>query len=212
MMVDPGGPPAYRQQPFQPPQQQPYQPPQQAYQPPQQQAYQPPPQQAYQPPAQQGNDLATERKRREEAEAALLSAAERVKVAERRVAELESQLSVAQRSGGGGGGGGDEELNKLRRQVEQMTADMRRMRGGQPVPEPAKAPAIDPQAADAAIALGDALAELRSSLRAASDEATVLTAPQQSVTVVAEALGQATEQLERARSNLRTLGRFLGVA
>jgi hypothetical protein len=71
---------------------------------------------------------------------------------------------------------------------------------------------VDPQAADAAIALGDALAELRSSLRAASDESTVLTAPSQSVTVVAEALGQATEQLERARSNLRTLGKFLGVA
>jgi hypothetical protein len=218
--------------------QQAYQPPpQQAYQPPPQQAYQPPPQQAYQPPQQQnfgGNDLATERKRREDAEAALLSAADRVKTAERRVAELEAQLAVAQRGGGGGGGGDADELNRLRRQVEQMTSDMRRLRGGQaPGSDAAKISeltdalrraeaerdqlrgrggSVDPQAADAAIALGDALAELRSSLRAASDEATVLTAPTQSVTVVAEALGQATEQLERARSNLRTLGRFLGVA
>jgi hypothetical protein len=71
---------------------------------------------------------------------------------------------------------------------------------------------VDPAAADAAIALGDSLAELRSSLRAASDEATVLTAPAQSVTVVADALSQATEQLESARANLRTLGKMLGVA
>jgi hypothetical protein len=227
----------------------------QAYQPPQQQAYQPPPQQAYQPPPQQayqsplqpapayqpapyqapgGGDIATERKRREDAEAALLSAAERVKTAERRVAELEQQLASAQR---GAPGGDNEELNKLRRQVDQMTADLRRLRSGQiPGSDAAKITelsealrraeaerdqlraqsrsggGVDPQAADAAIALGDALAELRSSLRAASDESTVLTAPAQSVSVVAEALGQATEQLERARASLRTLGRFLGVA
>jgi predicted component of type VI protein secretion system len=225
-----------------------YQPPpqQQAYQPPpQQQAYQPPPQQAYQSPLQPapayqpapyqapgGGDIAVERKRREDAEAALLSAAERVKTAERRVAELESQLASAQRAAPGGD---NEELTKLRRQVDQLTADLRRMRGGQmPGSDGAKISeltealrraeaerdqlrsrgggGVDPQTADAAIALGDALAELRSSLRAASDESTVLTAPAQSVSVVAEALGQATEQLERARASLRILGRFLGVA
>src|SRR5262245_40875856 len=54
-------------------------PPQPAYQPPPQQAYQPPPQQAYQPPPQQAyqapsGDISAERKRREEAEAALLTA------------------------------------------------------------------------------------------------------------------------------------------
>jgi hypothetical protein len=214
--------PAYQQQPPQPA----YQPaPAPAYQQPPQPAYQPAP--AYSPPG--SGDVAAERKRREEAEAALLNAAERVKTAERRVAELEAQLSVAQR---GGGGGDSEELTKLRRQVDQLTADNRRMRGGQmPGSDAAKinelqdalrraeeqlrsrpSGGVDPACADAAIALGDALAELRSSLRAASDEATVLTAPSQSVTVVAEALGQATEQLERARASLRTLGRFLGVA
>jgi pSer/pThr/pTyr-binding forkhead associated (FHA) protein len=199
-------------------------------------AYQAPPQPAYQPPPQSGgNDLAVERKRREDAEAAVLTAAERVKVAERRITELESQLAAQQRSGGGGGGS-DEEVAKLKRQVEQLQADNRRMRGGQaPGSDSAKigelqdalrrveaerdqlkgrsgGGGVDPAAADAAIALGDALAELRSSLRAASDESTVLTAPAQSVSVVTEALGQATEQLESARASLRTLGRFLGVA
>jgi chromosome segregation ATPase len=72
--------------------------------------------------------------------------------------------------------------------------------------------AHDPASADAAVALGDALAELRSSLRAASDEATVLTAPPDSVQVVADALSQATEQLENARANLRTLHNLLGVS
>src|SRR5437660_690733 len=83
--------------------------------------------------------------------------------------------------------------------------DNRRMRGGQPAGSDAakigelqealrraqeelrnkpSGGGVDSGAADAAIALGDALAELRSSLRAASDEATVLTAPSQSVTVV----------------------------
>jgi predicted component of type VI protein secretion system len=221
-----------------------YQPPAPAYQPPAP-AYQPPapapayqpPAPAYQPPPAQpmvsGTDLATERKRREEAEAALLSAAERVKQAERRVAELEGQLAQARNAAPSGGGGDSDETVKLRRQVEQLTADLRRMRGGQaPGSDASKISeltealrrveaerdqlrgkgGIDPATADAAIALGDALAELRSSLRAASDESTVLTAPAQSVSVVAEALGQATEQLERARASLRSLGRFLGVA
>jgi hypothetical protein len=228
-----------------PPVQTAYQPPpQQAYQPPPQQAYQPPPQQAFEPstqpsPLPNAPDFTTERKRREEAEAALLSAAERVKAAERelaehkrRVAELEAQLGAAGRAPSGDA----DELNRLRRQVEQLSSDLRRMRSGQmPGSDAAKVSeltdavrrleaerdqlraqarggSIDPQAADAAIALGDALAELRASLRAASDEATVLTAPTQSVAVVSDALSQATEQLERARSHLRTLGRFLGVA
>jgi hypothetical protein len=230
--------PAYQapaQPAYQAPPQPAYQaPPQPAYQAPPQPAYQAPPQPAYQAPQSPSGDIAAERKRREEAEAAVLTAAERVKVAERRVAELEAQLTIAQHGGGGGGGGGgDEETAKLRRQVEQLQADNRRMRGGQaPGSDAAKVNELqdtvrklqeelrnkpagggtDPQAADAAIALGDALAELRSSLRAASDEATVLTAPSQSVTVVAEALSQATEQLERARAALRTVGRFLGVA
>ncbi len=214
-----------------------YQPPvQPAYQPPVQPAFQPPAP-AYQPPAQviSGPDLSTERKRREEAEAALLSAAERVKLAERRVAELEGQrsrrraaplrqaaatrrpTSCAVRSTSSppicahaacaavqAPGSDASKVSELTEALRRVEAERDQLRG--------KGGAIDPAAADAAIALGDALAELRSSLRAASDESTVLTAPAQSVSVVAEALGQATEQLERARASLRSLGRFLGVA
>ena len=70
----------------------------------------------------------------------------------------------------------------------------------------------DPAAADAAIALGDSLAELRASLRAANDEAGLLTAPTESVQVVGESLRSAAEQLEAARGHLRALGKLLGVS
>src|SRR6185436_10224762 len=106
-----------------------------------------------------------------------------------------------------------------KRQVEQLQAELRRSRGGAPAaaPEPvvAAAPAkaaIDPAAADAAIALGDSLAELRASLRAANDEAGLLTAPSESVEVVGESLRSAAEQLEAARGHLRALGKLLGVS
>jgi hypothetical protein len=194
-----------------------------------------------------GAELAEERRRREEAEAAVLSAAERVQIAEARAAEFEAgareaaqlRRRVAELERAQGGGGDGDEAAKLRRQVEQMQADLRRMRTGggdagkmaeltdqlrraesdrdalrvQLSQQPARGGGgTDPAAADAAIALGDALAELRSSLRAASDEATALTAPSQSVAVVTDALGQANEQLESARGHLRTLGKLLGVA
>jgi hypothetical protein len=195
-----------------------------------------------------GGDLAEERRRREEAEAAVLSAADRVKIAEARAAEFEAgareaaqlrrRVAELEQRAQGGGGGDSDDAAKLRRQVEQMQADMRRMRAGggdagkmaelteqlrraesdrdalrvQLSQQPASGGGADPAAADAAIALGDALAELRSSLRAASDEATALTAPSQSVAVVTDALGQATEQLESARGHLRSLGKLLGVA
>jgi hypothetical protein len=71
---------------------------------------------------------------------------------------------------------------------------------------------VDPAAADAAIALGDSLAELRASLRAANDEAGLLTAPPESVEVVGESLRSAAEQLEAARGHLRALGKLLGVS
>jgi chromosome segregation ATPase len=229
------------------------------------------------------DELGRERHRREEAEAALLGAAERVKIAEARAAEFESgardaaqlrrkvdQLNSDLRRRGDEGSDPAErvarqaaeverdrlrqrvaelealvmrgpstpsdgdETAKLRRQVEQMAADLRRLRAGAPPGGDAakiaelsealrraeaerdqargQARGGDPAAADAAIALGDSLAELRSSLRAASDEATVLTQPAQSVQVVTDALSQATEQLETARANLRALGKLLGVA
>ncbi len=242
-------------------------------------------------------DINSERRRREEAETALLAAAERVKIAEaraqeneaaaregailrrkleqmtidmrrlregagsnpddagraaaenerdrwrQRAAELEQQLAQAQSMGGGGAGGDPAETDRLRRQVEQMTADLRRLRasgggGGDQSSKVAELElalrraeadrdtlraqvghgssggggGLDPAAADAAIALGDALAELRSSLRAASDESTMLSAPTESVQVVTDALSQATSQLEGARASLRALGKILGVA
>jgi hypothetical protein len=113
----------------------------------------------------------------------------------------------------------DAELTKLKRQVEQLTSELRRARGGQPAeaPPPVVAPPPaaakpDPAMADAAIALGDSLAELRSSLRAANDEAGLLTAPSESVQVVGDALRSAAEQLENARGHLRIMGKMLGVS
>jgi chromosome segregation ATPase len=139
------------------------------------------------------------------------------------------------------------EASTLKRKLDQVQADLKRMRGGQPPAEentrddseltmlrgrvadlegqlrrarPADAvqlsssarPSIDPAAADAAIALGDTLAELRASLRAANDEAGLLTAPAESVQVVGESLRSAAEQLETARAHLRALGKLLGVS
>jgi hypothetical protein len=49
-------------------------------------------------------------------------------------------------------------------------------------------------------------------LRAANDEAGLLTAPAESVQVVGEALRSAAEQLEAARGHLRALGKLLGVS
>ncbi|MDB4969483.1 MAG: Forkhead-associated protein [Myxococcales bacterium] len=128
-----------------------------------------------------------------------------------RVAELESELTSAAPAAASG-----EEL-RLKRQVDQLQAELRRARGGAPSDGvvmqsmPQKA-AVDPAAADAAIALGDSLAELRASLRAANDEAGLLTAPAESVEVVGESLRSAAEQLEAARAHLRALGKLLGVS
>ncbi len=57
----------------------------------------------------------------------------------------------------------------------------------------------------------DEALELRASLRAANDEAGLLTAPGESVQVVGDALRSAAEQLEAARGHLRALGKLLGV-
>jgi hypothetical protein len=229
-------------------------------------------------------ELDREKKRRAEAEEALLSAAERVRVAEARVAELEPagkesallkrkidqltadlrrlrggkpeepeptrdegdrqarlaaeterdqlQLKVAElerRLTGASTAPADPEKDKLRRQVEQLTAELRRVRTGPAGPSAdaariaelteqlreaearAAAPKADSETADAAILLSDALAELRSSLRAANDEAGLLTHPPESVAVVADALRTAADQLESARTALRNLAKRLGV-
>jgi chromosome segregation ATPase len=104
----------------------------------------------------------------------------------------------------------EEQARAAEDQAHKAAAQLQAARSA-PAPAAAAGGAPDPASGEAAVALGDALAELRSSLRAASDEATVLTAPADSVQVVADALSQATEQLENARANLRTLQKLLGV-
>ena len=231
-------------------------------------------------------ELDREKKRRADAEEALLAAAERVKVAETRATELEAaakesnllkrkvdqltadlrrlrggrpeepppeaardegdrqarlaaeserdalQLKVAElerRLTGASTAPADPEKDKLRRQVEQLTAELRRVRTGPAGPSAdaariaelteqlqqaearAATPKADPETADAAILLSDSLAELRSSLRAANDEAGLLTTPPESVAVVADALRTAADQLESARTALRNLAKRLGV-
>lgn len=71
--------------------------------------------------------------------------------------------------------------------------------------------ARDPQLADVAVQLSDAMAELRGSLRAATGEAVLLQEPAESVEVVRDALKAATEQLEAARTQVRALAKLLGV-
>ncbi len=70
--------------------------------------------------------------------------------------------------------------------------------------------AVDPAAHDTLTSLSDALAELRLALRTANDESTQLAEPKASVTLVTEALTQATDHLENARSQVRTLSALLG--
>ena len=215
-------------------------------------------------------ELRSERQRRETAESAVLQAAERIRAADARVAELEAltkeasllkrKLDQAQsdlrRLRGGqpleetrddespllrarvaeleaelsslraqqptpaivatASAGNDAEAVRLKRQVEQLQSELRRVRAGQPEPVQLHSspppPKTDPALADAAIALGDSLAELRASLRAANDESGLLTAPSESVQVVGDALRSAAEQLESARAHLRALGKLLGVS
>jgi hypothetical protein len=160
-----------------------------------------------------------------------------------RVSDLEAEVARAGATGGGGGGGSNvadaAEMMKLKRQVDQLNSELRRVRSGAPADTGADAAKIaeltadlrrveierdtlkraggggakvDPAASDAAIALSDALAEVRASLRAANDEAGLLTAPAESVTVVGDSLRSAAEQLEGAREQLRKLAKLLGVA
>jgi hypothetical protein len=78
---------------------------------------------------------------------------------------------------------------------------------------PAAAPAAGgPEgASDALLALADALTQLRSSLRSASDEAVMISEPADSAQVVTGALSQATEQMEAVRTQVRTLSEMFGI-
>jgi hypothetical protein len=180
------------------------------------------------------DEASGERAKRVAAEAEV----ERLKL---RISGLESELARAGAAAPSGGDSG--EAARLKRQVDQLTSELRRVRGGAPADSGADAARIAeltaelrraeaerdqaraatarppssastgaPGAADAAAALSDALAELRSSLRAATDEAGLLTAPAESVQVVADALRAASEQLEGARDRLRELSKTLGAS
>jgi pSer/pThr/pTyr-binding forkhead associated (FHA) protein len=219
------------------------------------------------------SDLEREVQRRERAEAAVLSAAERIRDAERRTGELDLA---------------SKEVDKLRRKIDQLNADLKRARGlsaahstedvtrddsertlrlaaeserdrlrmrvgalelqlangatnrpasddnGHLVAELREqlrrvegerdvarrqatqvrafvaAKAANPSAASATTALGDALTQLRVSLRSASDEAAQVTTPETSVRVLTDALSQAVADLEAARAALRALSKALG--
>lgn len=71
--------------------------------------------------------------------------------------------------------------------------------------------AVDPAANDTLTSLSDALAELRLALRSANDESTMLAEPKPSVTLVIDSLTAATDHLENARAQVRTLSQLLGV-
>jgi len=131
-------------------------------------------------------DLRREVERREQAEAALLTAEEKV-----------SQSELAAK-----------ELLQLRRRTEQLQADLRRARGGGG--EGSAGLDMD-EIGEAAAVFNDALAELKASLRAAVDEAELLTAPTASVRVVRESMRSAMDELERARQRLREMTRKLGL-
>jgi hypothetical protein len=92
------------------------------------------------------------------------------------------------------------QIAELQRQITEFTARGTSVR-----------PAVDPQIADTVILLSDAVAAVRSSLRTAGGEATLLKQPEESVQVVRVSLRTAAEALDEARQHLRSLAKLLGV-
>jgi pSer/pThr/pTyr-binding forkhead associated (FHA) protein len=132
-------------------------------------------------------DLRRETERREQAEAALLQAEEKAANADQAAREL----------------------LQLRRRVEQLQSDLRRAHDGEP---PESGPAVDlDEVAEAAAVFNDALAGLKASLRAAVDEAELLTSPTPSVRVVRESMRSAMDELARAKDRLREMVKKLGL-
>ena len=164
-------------------------------------------------------ELRLERQKRAEAERAFEEAAKDIALLKRKLDQAQADLK---RMRGGQAPVADDtrddgELQLLRGRVAELQAQLQRAARQSDAPAGVQMatharPSSDPAAADAAIALGDSLAELRASLRAANDEAGLLTAPTESVQVVGEALRSAAEQLEAARAHLRALGKLLGVS
>jgi hypothetical protein len=159
-------------------------------------------------------ELRLERQKRTDAEHALEDATRDAALLKRKLDQAQADLK---RLRGGQPAAedtrDDSELQLLRGRVAELEAQLRRARPADAVQMSTSARgSVDPAAADAAIALGDSLAELRASLRAANDEAGLLTAPTESVQVVGESLRSAAEQLEAARGYLRALGKLLGVS
>jgi FHA domain len=165
-----------------------------------------------------GEELRLERQKRTDAERALEEATREAALLKRKLDQVQADLKRMR--GGQPPAGGDDtrddgELQLLRGRVAELENQLRRAARASDASvqmSTSARPATDPAAADAAIALGDSLAELRASLRAANDEAGLLTAPTESVQVVGDSLRSAAEQLEAARAHLRALGKLLGVS
>jgi pSer/pThr/pTyr-binding forkhead associated (FHA) protein len=207
-------------------------------------------------------ELRAERQRRTQAEAATRSAEQRAASAEARLEEAERRLrDMEQRAKAAESRASEleaagKEGDRLRRRIEQLQADVRRLRGGQPAIGEGDAEALRgeleavgaerdrlqrrvleleseiqqrvaaggaagsgaPALGDSVTFLNDVLGDLRGNLRAASEEfASLMARAQQegwksSLTVMSEAIQQATEQLEDARNRVRELRRLLGSA
>ncbi len=110
------------------------------------------------------------------------------------------------------------ECAQLRQQVSSLQAQLRSAGGGlppmaAPILAAATAPGSIPVAvADRITSFGDALAELRSNLRAASDEAALLTAPADSAQMVKDSVKQLSDQIESARAQFRELSQMCGLS
>lgn len=214
-------------------------------------------------------ELRAERQRRTQAEAATRSAEQRVASAEQRAASAEvrieevrerlrdmEQRAKAAESRANELEASGKEGDRLRRRIEQLQADVRRLRGGQPASvegdseglrgeleamsaerdrlqqrvlelesevrqrvaagSAAGTGASPAGLGDSVTLLNDVLGDLRGNLRAASEEFASLTARAEqegwksSLTVMSEAILQASEQLEDARNRVRELLRLVG--
>ncbi len=109
----------------------------------------------------------------------------------------------------------DAEKEQLRDKLELLRGELRMAQEeaahahAAPAQAAAPAGAQDPALAEAVASITDALAQLRSSLRIASDEAAVMPSSD-SVAVVADSLSQATEHIEAVRGTLRLLAQLVG--
>ncbi len=158
------------------------------------------------------NELNAERERRELAEEALRSAEQRMRDAEThaREAEIRTNADAA-------------ESAEQRREIDRLQSENARMASTHEGAPPARAATpidsanlttpgtIDAMTADNMVTLIDLMAELRADLRAALDEAEVLTVPTEAVQVIKNSLRIASDHLEESRELARRLARNIGL-